>query len=388
MHYLDSYPPCCFIHYLYCSDSVMSVNYALPSNTSDDHISAMTVVPSKQLKTPSLKSSLTSSLIDTSRKKRQVSSSPARRKSEKSPLSKEVSKYLNEWVSSPDHLSYPYPNDREKAQLLLDTGIDKQQLTTWFSKYRRKRKLANDVSNEICECTGCDKNVYKAGLCEEHWATSSLKCSHHGCDSFRHKGGVCTKHRTIDADGICECTGCDKNVYKAGVCEEHWATSSRKCSHHGCDSVRHKGGVCTKHRKIDADDICECTGCEKNVHKDGFCEEHWVTSSRKCSHHGCDCFVQVGRVCMKHRMDASRKKEIAKHLPILTESLARIFCRFDYESAQSITSNWDDLKYGDDSDTWSAPLLPKLVRLIATNCLVFVFLSILTRSFSFLPGSF
>ena len=79
MHYLDSYPPCCFIHYLYCSDSVMSsVNYALPSNTSDNHISVMTVVPSKHLKTPSLKSSLTSSLIDASRKKRQVLSSPGR----------------------------------------------------------------------------------------------------------------------------------------------------------------------------------------------------------------------------------------------------------------------------------------------------------------------
>jgi hypothetical protein len=254
-------------------------------------------------------------------------------KSGKPLLSKEVSEYLNEWISSPDHMSNPYPNDEEKRQILRDTGIDKEQLQNWFKNYRSRSKR---------------------------------KCSHGGCNQFIQVGGFCKKHRS--SRDICKCTGCEKNVHKGGVCEEHWATSSNKCSHDGCDNFRKIGCVCIKH--ADADDICRCTGCEKNVHKDGHCEEHWAKSARKCSIDGCDNFRHDGGVCKTHADGIC--EQFAKHIPILAGSLASIFCRFDYEHARSSASIWDDLKNGDNSDnSRSPPLLPEIVRFITTTCLIF-----------------
>ena len=248
-------------------------------------------------------------------------------KSENPRLSIEASKYLNACISSPDLMSTSFPNDREKE---------------------RNR--------------------------------SESKRYHEGCDNYVQRGGECTKRRRIDTNVICECIGCDKDVHKGGVCKEHWATSSRKCSHEGCNNLKQRGGVCRAHRTIlhvDSNVICERTGCDKDVHKGGLCKEHWATSSHKCSHEGCDKFVaHLGGLCRGHHsivmVDPAEKTEVAEHIAILAESLSSIFCRLDYEYARS-SANWGDLKSSDNSDNrWSPPLLPN-VRFIATTRLVFDF---------------
>ncbi|CAJ1948489.1 unnamed protein product [Cylindrotheca closterium] len=46
--------------------------------------------------------------------------------------------YLTDWMTSPDHIVYPYPTDPEKAKMMADTGMELKQLNTWFSNYRKR----------------------------------------------------------------------------------------------------------------------------------------------------------------------------------------------------------------------------------------------------------
>ena len=227
-------------------------------------------------------------------------------KSENPRLSIEASKYLNACISSPDLMSTSFPNDREKERNRSESKRYHEGCDNYVQRGGECTKRRRIDTNVICECIGCDKDVHKGGVCKEHWATSSRKCSHEGCNNLKQRGGVCRAHRTIlhvDSNVICERTGCDKDVHKGGLCKEHWATSSRKCYHEGCDNYVQRDGVCSSHRTIlhlDADVICECTGCDKDVHKGGVCNEHWAADSRKCSYEGCDNYKQRGGLCRAH----------------------------------------------------------------------------------------
>ncbi len=46
--------------------------------------------------------------------------------------------YLNAWMMSPEHISYPYPNEQEKAEIMAETGIELKQLMNWFANKRRR----------------------------------------------------------------------------------------------------------------------------------------------------------------------------------------------------------------------------------------------------------
>lgn len=39
---------------------------------------------------------------------------------------------------SPEHIAHPYPTEQEKAQIMVDTGIELKQLTNWFVNNRKR----------------------------------------------------------------------------------------------------------------------------------------------------------------------------------------------------------------------------------------------------------
>lgn len=53
-------------------------------------------------------------------------------------LAPEVIDYLKAWMMSPEHFQNPYPTEEEKADIIAATGIDKKQLTCWFSNNRKR----------------------------------------------------------------------------------------------------------------------------------------------------------------------------------------------------------------------------------------------------------
>ncbi|KAL7539541.1 hypothetical protein ACHAXR_009376 [Thalassiosira sp. AJA248-18] len=53
-------------------------------------------------------------------------------------LSPQTIEYLKAWMVSPEHIQNPYPDEEEKAQLMAATGIEKKQLTCWFSNNRKR----------------------------------------------------------------------------------------------------------------------------------------------------------------------------------------------------------------------------------------------------------
>jgi hypothetical protein len=53
-------------------------------------------------------------------------------------LAPDVIEYLRAWMMSPAHVQKPYPTEEEKAEIIAATGIDKKQLTCWFSNNRKR----------------------------------------------------------------------------------------------------------------------------------------------------------------------------------------------------------------------------------------------------------
>jgi hypothetical protein len=44
--------------------------------------------------------------------------------------------YLKAWLMSSDHINHPYPTEKEKAQMVADTGIELKRLNNWFVNNR------------------------------------------------------------------------------------------------------------------------------------------------------------------------------------------------------------------------------------------------------------
>ena len=53
-------------------------------------------------------------------------------------LPTETVEYLKNWMMSPEHINHPYPTEREKAQIMADTGIGAKPLTNWFVNNRKR----------------------------------------------------------------------------------------------------------------------------------------------------------------------------------------------------------------------------------------------------------
>mmetsp|Transcript_23696 Transcript_23696/g.49610 ORF Transcript_23696/g.49610 Transcript_23696/m.49610 type:complete len:390 (+) Transcript_23696:255-1424(+) len=53
-------------------------------------------------------------------------------------LSPHTIEYLKGWMMHPDHIQNPYPTEEEKTQIMAATGIEKKQLTCWFSNNRKR----------------------------------------------------------------------------------------------------------------------------------------------------------------------------------------------------------------------------------------------------------
>eukprot|EP00970_Alexandrium_tamarense_P002786 scaffold390_cov191-Alexandrium_tamarense.AAC.1 len=69
-------------------------------------------------------------------------------------LPQETVNYLKAWMMSPEHISHPYPSEQEKAEIMVETGIELKQLTNWFLnnckrywKPREKAKLQMNYYN-------------------------------------------------------------------------------------------------------------------------------------------------------------------------------------------------------------------------------------------------
>lgn len=46
--------------------------------------------------------------------------------------------YLKAWVLSPAHFENPFPTEEEKTDIIAATGIEKKQLSCWFSNNRKR----------------------------------------------------------------------------------------------------------------------------------------------------------------------------------------------------------------------------------------------------------
>mmetsp|Transcript_17375 Transcript_17375/g.36648 ORF Transcript_17375/g.36648 Transcript_17375/m.36648 type:complete len:304 (-) Transcript_17375:107-1018(-) len=55
-----------------------------------------------------------------------------------SSLAPHVIDYLKAWMMHPNHISNPYPTEEEKSEIIAATGIEKKQLTCWFSNNRKR----------------------------------------------------------------------------------------------------------------------------------------------------------------------------------------------------------------------------------------------------------
>ena len=53
-------------------------------------------------------------------------------------LPSETVEYLKAWMMSPEHIAHPYPTEKEKSQIMKDTGIELKQLTNWFVNNRKR----------------------------------------------------------------------------------------------------------------------------------------------------------------------------------------------------------------------------------------------------------
>lgn len=147
-------------------------------------------------------------------------------------------------------------------------------------------------ATRICKLDGCDRGVYRGGLCHGHHKRRLV----HG-DSFD-RGPISTPLR------LCDVTGCDLPHVARGLCRGHWARWRK----YGDSFDRSPISPKPIGRKP-----CAHPGCEKNSRLHGLCEHHdyerrsdLIKPDRKRSIHGSieerlfprievgDCWVWLG----------------------------------------------------------------------------------------------
>lgn len=73
-------------------------------------------------------------------------STATNKKKKRCNLPKKTTKILIDWLN--DNLNNPYPNSKEKFELIMKTGLTNQQLSNWFINARR-RKINNLRENQV-----------------------------------------------------------------------------------------------------------------------------------------------------------------------------------------------------------------------------------------------
>jgi hypothetical protein len=53
-------------------------------------------------------------------------------------LPRSTVEFLKNWMMSPEHITHPYPTEKEKAEIMAATGIELKQLTNWFVNNRKR----------------------------------------------------------------------------------------------------------------------------------------------------------------------------------------------------------------------------------------------------------
>lgn len=93
-----------------------------------------------------------------------VTSTKAKNKVSRRPcnLPLETVEYLKAWMMSPEHIAHPYPTEKEKQEIMVDTGIELKQLTNWFVNNRKRywkplveAKLQKQHQNQKQESSSC-----------------------------------------------------------------------------------------------------------------------------------------------------------------------------------------------------------------------------------------
>jgi hypothetical protein len=67
-------------------------------------------------------------------------------------LPRSTVEYLKAWILSPEHINHPYPTEKEKEQIMNDTGIEMKQLTNWFVNNRKrfwKPRVEAQMQNQV-----------------------------------------------------------------------------------------------------------------------------------------------------------------------------------------------------------------------------------------------
>lgn len=72
--------------------------------------------------------------------------STSMKKKKRCNLPKKTTKILMDWLNS--NINNPYPNTKEKFDLIMKTGLTNQQLSNWFINARR-RKIHNLKENQL-----------------------------------------------------------------------------------------------------------------------------------------------------------------------------------------------------------------------------------------------
>ena len=105
---------------------------------------------------------------------RRVTDSPRR-------LPPEAVEYLKAWMTSSDHVNYPYPTEEEKAEIVAATGIELKQLSNWLVNHRQRYwKVGRTVSVQRTfdmKRTGSPGNGIKATSAVDDGANMSVALS-------------------------------------------------------------------------------------------------------------------------------------------------------------------------------------------------------------------
>lgn len=84
---------------------------------------------------------MNSSAVSASKKKKKITVLP-----------RSTVEYLKAWILSPEHINHPYPTEKEKEQIMNDTGIEMKQLTNWFVNNRKrfwKPRVEAQMQNQV-----------------------------------------------------------------------------------------------------------------------------------------------------------------------------------------------------------------------------------------------
>lgn len=73
---------------------------------------------------------------DTSNRSSSPDNSRSQGRGRSNSLPGHIVEYLKAWLMSPENINHPYPSEKEKARMVLETGIELKKLNNWFVNNR------------------------------------------------------------------------------------------------------------------------------------------------------------------------------------------------------------------------------------------------------------